>query len=62
MDNKDDFLCTIVNWGVIVRADFETIQRIKKMLAGIPELDIIYQAVDTGRLRIVRENQGGMKK
>ena len=57
MEKKDDFLRTPINWAVVIRADLPIILKIKEYLASVQELEIIYQAMDTGKLLIVKENQ-----
>lgn len=54
--NRDEFLKTRVSWGVILRADLESIEKIKQLISTVPGITIAYQLTDIGRLRIVREN------
>jgi len=59
MKNKDDLLKTVLNWGLVIRTDLGTIDKIKQFLAELPDVELIYQTVDGGRLWIVREKREG---
>jgi nitrate reductase NapAB chaperone NapD len=54
---RNDFLKTIVNWGLVLRTDLDTIAATKGFLTKLPNLEIVYQIVDGGRLWVVRENE-----
>lgn len=59
---KNEFLKTKVSWGVILRADLETIEEVKRLITTVPNVVIAYQLTDIGRLRIIRENEGGRRE
>lgn len=60
--DKREFLKTRVSWGVILRADLESIEEIKRLISTVPDITIAYQLTDIGRLRIIRENEGGRRE
>ncbi|MBR9701942.1 hypothetical protein GOV13_03395 [Candidatus Pacearchaeota archaeon] len=63
-DIPEDFFKTnlVVSWGVILRADLNTIAEIKIAIAQFPGVKIAYQITSGEKLRIVpmerREDHG----
>jgi len=57
MNKNNDFIKTRVSFGLILRADLETIEELKRIIAERPDIEIIYQLVEAGRLWIVRDNE-----
>jgi len=49
---KDSFLKSLVNYGIIIRADFETIEEIKMYLDHYTDIDVIYQRYSFNKLYI----------
>lgn len=59
-NHKADFLRTRFSFGLIVRADVETIEAIKRFVAS-QNLTPVYQVVDSSHLWIIRKpDAGGM--
>lgn len=56
-NSRNDFLKTRVCWGLVLRADIETIEEIKRTIIERPSIEVVYQLIDVGRLWIVRENE-----
>ena len=56
-NHDDDFLKVFVNYGLVIKADLETLTKIKEFLANLPDVHIIYQVVDGGKLWIKREGE-----
>lgn len=52
-----NFRKTLISYGIVIRADIDTIEKIKKYLSELPDVTVIFQLVDGGRLWIVRENE-----
>lgn len=59
MTNNRDFLKTRVSYGLILRANLETIEELKRIIAERPGIEIIYQLIEAGRLWIIRDNERG---
>lgn len=55
--DREDFLKVVVNYGLIIKADLETITRVKEFLANQPGAQVIYQVVNGGRLWIKKEGE-----
>lgn len=56
-DIDEDFLKTIISWGIIIRADVGSISKIKQLIKSLPDAQIVYQTTSAGRLRIVKEDE-----
>lgn len=54
---EEDFLDSIFNYAVVIRADFSTIQELKKFIAE-KKLNVRYQKLSTNFLEIVEVNHG----
>lgn len=57
--NKDAFLKNKFTFGLILRADIEDIEKIKKLIATVPDVVVIYQTIDAGPLWIKRGPKEG---
>ena len=57
MSEGDDLFRTVLSWGLIIRADLETINEIRKFLAE-RGVRVLYQRVDAGGLWIVKKEEG----
>ncbi len=55
--NKENtsFLDTIVNYAIVIRTDLGTIQKIKKNILQLYDVDIVYQKMSIGMLFIKEE-------
>jgi hypothetical protein len=49
---KNGFLKSLVNYGIVIRADFRTIEEIKMLLAHRPDVDVVYQRYSLNKLYI----------
>jgi nitrate reductase NapAB chaperone NapD len=56
MRNNNDFLKTRINFALVIRTDLETIEKIKEFLSQLPDVILIFQKADAGKLLIVRES------
>jgi len=54
-----DFLTTRVSWAVILNADVAAIERVKALLASMPEVKICFQKYSMGKLWIVEKPEAG---
>ena len=54
-----DFLKTKVSWAVIVKTDLATVERIKKLLADMPEVFVCFQKMSLGHLWIIDKPEEG---
>jgi nitrate reductase NapAB chaperone NapD len=59
MENNNDFLKTRINFAFVLRTDLENIAKIKEFLSQLPDVVLIFQKADAGKLLIVRENDRG---
>jgi nitrate reductase NapAB chaperone NapD len=59
MRNNNDFLKTRINYAVVLRTDLETVEKIKEYLSQLPDVALIFQKADVGKLLIVRESDRG---
>ena len=57
IDRKKEFLETIVNFAVVIRADIETINEIKQDFARNPCIDVVYQKYSFNRLYITEDGE-----
>jgi nitrate reductase NapAB chaperone NapD len=55
--NGDKFLQTRVSFGLILRTDLETVEKIKRQIADFPNVVIVYQTTEAGHLWIVRKSE-----
>lgn len=53
----DDFLKTILSYGLIVRGNVESIEELKKAVANIDGLKIVYQRVSGSNLFIKEKGE-----
>jgi hypothetical protein len=53
-EDMNSFLDTIVNYAVVIRADLESINELKQVLAQNPCVDVVYQKYSFNKL-IIRE-------
>ena len=56
-----DFLTTRVSWAVIIKADVQTVERIKQLLATMPEAQVCFQKWSMGKLWIVDRPEGEVR-
>jgi hypothetical protein len=61
-DKNNDFLNTIVNFAIVIRADLETINDIKQDFAQNPCIDIVYQKYSFNRLYIREDGEDDDKQ
>ena len=52
---EDNFIKTIVSYGLIVRGDIYDIEKLKREVAKIDGLKIVYQRISGNRLFIEEE-------
>ena len=52
IDRKNEFLETIVNFAIVIRADIETINEIKKEFARNPCIEVVYQKYSFNKLYV----------
>jgi hypothetical protein len=55
--NENSFLKTRVSFGIILRADLNTIQSIKEYLADHDDVNVIYQKISGSRLWITEAEE-----
>ena len=53
-EDMNSFLDTIVNYAIVIRADLESINELKQVLAQIPCVDVVYQKYSFNKL-VIRE-------
>ena len=51
--DENSFLQTVISYGIVIRASFEDVQSIKKVLTRYPNIKIVYQKSSVEKLRIV---------
>lgn len=56
-ENQDNFLKTRFSFGLIVRADVQEIEALKKFVSD-HNLTVVFQLVETGHLWIIRRDAG----
>jgi hypothetical protein len=57
--SEEEFLKDLISFGLIVRADYETIKQFKQSIADNPELNIIYQRLSLDKLIITSATPSG---
>jgi hypothetical protein len=57
IDRNKDFLTTIVNYAIVVRADIESVNEIKQFLAQNSCIDVVYQKYSFNKLYIMEDGQ-----
>lgn len=63
-ENKEkiSFLDTLVNYAVIIRADVETIDQIKRDFAQNPGVEVVYQRYSFNKLFIKEDGEDDGKQ
>jgi len=57
-NNKNhNFLSNRFTFGLVIRADFTTIQAIKKHISGYDDVDVIFQKLSASKLWIKEEGE-----
>lgn len=59
MERNNNFFNTEFNLAIVLRADLGTIEEIKKYLASLDNVKLIYQDMDRGKLWIKRGGEHG---
>lgn len=57
--DRDTFLKNKFTLGLVLRASIEDIEKIKKLVAAVPEVSIIYCTIEAGPLWIKRGAKEG---
>jgi len=57
MREKSELLKSVFSWGIILRGDLDTIEKIKAYLTTL-DIRVVYQTLDTGGLWIVKCPEG----
>lgn len=60
MDDKENFEKTKITYGLVLRTDLDTVQKIKEAISNyVDEADYLYQRTYAGKLHIER---GGVEE
>jgi len=57
-----DFLNTNVSYALVVRGDIDSIKELKKHLADLSDLELIYQRMSLNKLYIMESLPSGSKE
>ena len=51
----DEFLDTYLTYALVVRATLDAVQKLKRAVSEMKGVKVVYQHLDTGKVKIVKE-------
>lgn len=59
MNKEQNFLDAIVNYAVVIRADIETVQKVKRCIESCSDVDVVYQRYSFNKLMVEEDKDEG---